>query len=85
MSIVIEKGIPIPARKGGPDGLCSLLRQMEDGDSFTAPPEKRKVVHSAATYVGIKIAVRRQCDGLIRVWKIGERAKRAASTEGVIA
>jgi len=67
----IESGIPIPgpARKKT-HGICHALRAMGVGDSFTVNNGKYRSIHAMAGQTGIKVTVRKQENGTIRVWRI---------------
>ena len=83
MTFVIEKGIALPAAKGGPLGKGKNKypwKEMEVGDSFYTPaPEGRTLAKYrptisgcaslAAKRLGMKFATRRDGDGL-RVWRV---------------
>lgn len=61
MSIVIEKGIPIPR------SLSQALREMQVGDSFVIAEKSN--LHTLSKRVGINIVTRKQPDGTFRVWR----------------
>jgi hypothetical protein len=71
METKIEKGIPIPLRKGK---WKSLLASMDIGDSFHCDKEAsqiRPIVTVTAKRLGIKVVVRKNenvCG--VRVWRV---------------
>lgn len=71
MSIVIEKGIPIPPPAGGKTGLRAILGGMEVGDSFLLPKEKRAGLF---TYFRMeqdkKFTSRTVSETEVRVWRV---------------
>lgn len=62
----IEKGVPLPAAKGG-TGVTKTLRRMKVGDSFLSD-RKIEGIHQIAYQIGIKVSVRKMPEG-IRVWR----------------
>lgn len=67
----IEKGIPLPGEKGSTAATAAqTLRNMEVGDSFLYPKEKRANLFTTAyRLAGIKIATRSVDDKSVRVWR----------------
>lgn len=66
----IEKGIPLPQAKR--DMLQEALRALKVGDSFLCPSDVKSPTqraHSAARFLGIKVATR-TVDGGVRVWRV---------------
>lgn len=78
---VIEKNVPLPPRRGGGSngGTIPLLRRMEAGDSFFAKGKKHRNFWSIAKSLGMKIATRREGDG-VRVWCLEPAKPAGAST-----
>ena len=71
---VIEDGIPLPKRKGGPGSKPKYpFRQMDVGDSFLCRDVNQKTLSWAARICskrhGMKFATRK-VDGGVRVWRI---------------
>lgn len=70
MKIKIDKGVPLPARRGqGPSDLTQTLRGLKVGDSFVYPNLNRSNIFIAAGRVGIKVATRANGSS-IRVWRV---------------
>jgi hypothetical protein len=69
-NFVIEKGVPLPGRGRSP---IYPFEQMEVGDSFAVPEDKRHVVGPAAAWFGKrhgrKYSVRKTTGGF-RVWRV---------------
>ena len=68
----IEKNIPIPNPKTihHPDSAASILKAMQVGDSVVVPRKKASVFHSAAHWIGAKVATRKISETEIRVWRM---------------
>jgi hypothetical protein len=76
----IEKSIPIPTlstrRLRSP--ITATLRQLEVGDSFVVPVNKKDKafsghLHGYSRRAGVRITVRRIDDNYIRVWRIADK------------
>lgn len=71
MEIKIEKGIAIPPPAGGKTGLRAILCELEVGDSFLWPKEKRTGLF---TYFrleqGKKFTSRVVSEKEVRVWRV---------------
>jgi hypothetical protein len=69
---IIEKGIE--RSKGGFKGgeAAELLEQMEIGDSFLIKDIRyeRERYYQAAHRRGMKISIRTQKNGMVRIWKV---------------
>lgn len=83
-AIKIEDGIPIPPRKTGWGEARYPLAEMAQGQSFVVPVAKgdtlarlRNRLHGASVRSGVRIVVRPEGDGTIRVWHDGLRAPKA--------
>ena len=71
MTIEIEKGIEIPAKHERVAGLGKTLKNMEVGDSFLYPLNKRTSVPGMALKHKPKRFVTRKVDeNHIRVWRV---------------
>lgn len=68
MSIVIEKGIPIPPQRAKDGSLRAEMAKMEIGDSFVY--KNRGHAFMAAKRFGFKIQTRALPDGTYRIWRI---------------
>lgn len=66
----IDKHIPIPCNKSSRTGVTQQLRRMKVGESFISPWEGISTPHSFARGCGIKVCVRKQPDGSVRVWRV---------------
>ncbi len=67
----IEKGIPIPARKGGNSkGYAAALRKLDVGDSVVLPVTITTASNTAAHLFGSGKYTARKVDGGTRVWRI---------------
>lgn len=64
----IEKGIPVPDRRGGGRPYSYPFRHMEVGDSFLSEV-MLKCITSAQKQLGIK-CVQRKVEGGYRVWRV---------------
>jgi len=68
---VIEKSVPLPARKVS-RRRWKLLAKMAPGDSFFVPQRDEKEanrIRAAARYYNIRLAIRAEGDGM-RVWRL---------------
>jgi hypothetical protein len=79
LGIVMERGVPIPKRKGGRRESAYPLRTMAPGDSFLVPGGERvrNTLLVLAKRYGIKITTRIEHpedlgkkDALVRVWRL---------------
>jgi hypothetical protein len=72
MSIQIEKNIPMPGNPGSPAAsVLQTLRNMEVGDSFVYPLQKRNGFFAIAARVpGAKFKTRTVAKGEMRVWRV---------------
>ena len=74
MSIVIEKGIPIPdGLKPKSFGLAQLVKLLEVGDSFLVPNAKIQSMKSYCSKLGSQNAIQliaRPVEGGVRVWRV---------------
>ena len=70
----IDKGVPMPKLRGGPGrNPIYPLGDMEVGDSFLVPGEKRSSLRSAIQMYGKRYGKRfslRTVDGGQRVWRL---------------
>lgn len=64
----IQKNIPLKATRT--EGLTSLIRKMEVGDSVPLPGSLTTSIAAAGRYTGFKLTQRQQTDGTIRVWRV---------------
>lgn len=71
MKLKIERGVPLPKRKGkGLSEASLLIQQMEKGDSLWVPKPLVNTVQLAQRYIGKgKYAVRTEKGGT-RVWRM---------------
>ena len=76
--IKIEKGIPIPSRKGGQGGPKRVfpgIEQMGVGDSYFVPKELKaqkrtsSIIANHSKRLGFKFTIRK-VEGGCRVWRI---------------
>jgi hypothetical protein len=74
MSIVIEKGIPLPeGLRPKCLGLAQLVKQLEVGDSFLVPNAKITSLKTYCSKLGAQNAIRlaaRAVEGGVRVWRV---------------
>jgi hypothetical protein len=71
MSVVIEKGVPIPPPAGGKTGLRAILEKLEVGDSFLWPKEKRTgLFNYFRMEQGKKFTSRTVSESEVRVWRV---------------
>lgn len=67
----IERGIPIPSRKGrGLSEAALLMKSMKKGDSLWLKKAPSAVTQFAARYIGKSKYVVRSENGGTRVWRI---------------
>jgi len=75
IKIEIEKGIPIPQKRGRHGWISCLIKKMEIGDSFFVTCDDKKA-RSVRTSVRIRSralqipCTTRSVDGGIRVWRV---------------
>lgn len=72
-SIIVESGIPIPARRNDSSTYANLLRAMKIGDSFVASRKEQMKIRNAAQngYTRrCRISIRKIDADNIRVWRI---------------
>lgn len=68
--IKIEKNVPnVETRGKNKNGMTSLLRQMEIGDSFLIPRAYRSNMYSIAKASDVKISIKVADSENIRVWR----------------
>lgn len=70
--LTIEDGIPIPPKRRRADGLTSVLRQMEVGQSTFVVTEKTGRVRSVAVFVAHgtgRTFTTRTFEGGVRIWR----------------
>lgn len=71
MSIKIEKGVALPDEGGA---RAWPIPNMEPGDSFAFPDNKKTAVRSAASYygskMGAKFSIRTLPNGESRIWRV---------------
>lgn len=61
----IDADIPLPTN----EGLVTVMKRLNIGDSFLLDSKEARCVYSVATYVGIKVSVRKENDQT-RVWRV---------------
>lgn len=68
-NLVIEHGVPIPARRSSGKQSVSLLRQMAVGDSFAIPKSESTSLNSQIQRLKPKKFIRRQEGDNMRFWR----------------
>ena len=77
MEITIEKGIPIgPIYRNCK--WITVIRQMEAGDSFLAPASEQSSIILSGRRAALLVTTRLQPDGMVRVWRLADKAMEAA-------
>jgi hypothetical protein len=64
----LEEGIPIPVRGGPRSALGRAFAKMKVNDSFKTDRQKSSI-YSLARYYRIEIKLRKENDGIMRVWR----------------
>jgi hypothetical protein len=67
MSLVIEKGVPLPPRRERVGGLAATLRALAVGDSFVY--QTNRGIGHVAKRAGIVVATRK-VEGGYRIWRL---------------
>lgn len=67
---VIEKGIPMPGRKGALPSIAATLRKMDIGDSFVVDKQQCINARVIANRLGMKVSFRQLNDKSGRVWRV---------------
>lgn len=71
MKIKIEKGIPLPSKRGVEfNNASNILQSMEVGDSFLCSVQEANTFRAMAPRYGMKVTGRTQEDGSVRVWRV---------------
>ena len=69
---VIEDNVPVPTARG-PRGYAELMRSLSIGQSVLITEDTRpklsRMLHGYANHTKIKIVVRKQPDGFLRIWR----------------
>jgi len=67
---VIEKGIPMPARKGAMLSIAAAVKKMEVGDSMVVTGLQYGAARVYAHRVGVKLTFRKIDNTSHRAWRI---------------
>ena len=75
----VETDVPLPPAQGEKgsaprSALGKAIGRMGNGQSFLTTMN-RQTVYSLARYYSIKVTIRKQPDGQLRVWRIAEFLK----------
>lgn len=71
MEFKIEKGIPVPPKKGSNyNDVIGTLNKMKVGDSFLCNMDTANAFRSVAPRKRMRVTGRKQQDGQYRVWRI---------------
>lgn len=70
MSIVIEKGIPLPEPRNRASEIGDAVRSAEVGDSFLIDRKAARNLGNYAKGSGRKFVQRKVDDRLARVWRV---------------
>lgn len=65
----IDKGIPLPSKRGLGFNFSAALRTLEIGDSMLLEKKQRQNANATASKVGIKIVTRNETETHFRLWR----------------
>lgn len=66
----IEKGIPLPNKKGISGSVSDVFKQMAIGDSIVFPAKNRSMMFYLQKTTGFRLTSRRINKDEVRIWRI---------------